>query len=449
MSAPEKAARSAVSPVSNPEFASRLVAFEPSRTLAVAFSGGPDSLALLLLAARWAKRRRGAKLVALTVDHGLRTGSASEAREAGRLARSLDVPHRILEWKGAKPPTGIQAAARGARYRLLVAGCREAGASDLLVAHHLEDQAETFLMRLARGSGVDGLAAMPSARMLAEDEPAVRLLRPLLDLPRARLHATVMRAGLKPITDPSNENERFDRVRVRKVLDLLVPLGLDAPRLARTAGHMARARSALEEETARLLHAHAALSRYGHIEMGATALTSAPAEIGLRALAAIIRIVGGGEYGPRMEALEGLHGVICGGEPVRGRTLNGVKLAIQGAYLSATRELAAAQKATPLILKTGGEGLWDGRFKVRLVRARRGSRLDVRALGADGLGALKAAGIVLPAAPRSAFLALPGLWHGDRLVSSPHLGTLEPYAEAEATFRREALTTLGNSLPEA
>src|SRR5690606_8891238 len=212
-------------------------------------------------------RRKGFTLHVFTVDHGLCKEAAAEARYAGVLAQELGVPHRILRWKGEKPASGIQAAARKARYRLLLEACRKVGAGDLLVAHHLEDQAETFLLRLARGSGVDGLAAMKPVRLLSEGEPHVRLLRPLLDLPRERLHATVARSGLVPVSDPSNEDERFDRVKARKIAEHLAPLGLDAARLARMAGHMARAREALEGAVADLLDRKSTRLNSSHVKI--------------------------------------------------------------------------------------------------------------------------------------------------------------------------------------
>ncbi|ABS63739.1 tRNA(Ile)-lysidine synthetase [Parvibaculum lavamentivorans DS-1] len=436
MSAQDKTARTMSSPVSPAEFSTRLSVLKPSKKIAIAFSGGPDSLALLILAAEWAKKRRGISLVAFTVDHGLRAASAAEAKAAARLSDELGVPHRTLKWRGVKPAKGIQAAARDARYALLLAACRSFGAGDLLVAHHLEDQAETFLLRLARGSGVDGLAAMPRARPLSDEEPAVRLLRPLIDLPRSRLLATVARAGLTAIHDPSNENERFDRVKARKALALLAPLGLDAARLARTAEHMARARLALEDETAALLRTHAVLSSFGHVEINMAAFLAAPAEIGLRVLGALCRIVGGGGYGPRMEGLEEVYQAAGTGTLGKGRTLHGVKLAASRGSLVATRELEAAKKSPAIILKAGEEGLWDRRFDIRLKKAPRGAVYEVRALGSNGLAALKAAGIPLPKGQRSILLPLPGLWREGRLAIAPHLGTLDPAVQAEANFHQ-------------
>lgn len=435
MNAQDDTARSP-SPVSAKEFAERLSFLHPGRPVAVAFSGGPDSLALLILAARWAARRKNTALHAFTVDHGLRAASAREAKEAARLSAKLGVPHRILKWKGEKPSTGIQAAAREARYGLLLEACREAGASDLLVAHHLEDQAETFLLRLSRGSGIDGLSAMSASRPLSEDGTPVRLLRPLLDLPRARLLATVAKACLTPIQDPSNENERFDRVKARKALSILAPLGLDAGRLARTAAQMGRAREALETETARLLAGHASRSPLGFVEMKAEALVGAPAEIGLRALAALIRVVGGGQYGPRLAALEAVYAAIGEGSLGRGRTLGGVKLALKGGILLVSREVAAAQAATPLLLKQGEEGVWDGRFRLRLDKAPRGRRFEVRALGSKGLAALRAAETGLPEGPSAVLQALPGLWEQGRLAAAPHSGTLRRGVEVHVALRR-------------
>lgn len=438
MSAQGKTARHTASPVTSAEFAARLAALAPSKHLAVAFSGGPDSLALLILAAKWAKRRKGVSLHAFTVDHGLRAASAAEAKRASAMAKELGISHRILRWKGEKPASGIQAAAREARYRLLLDACRAAGVPDLLVAHHLEDQAETFLLRLARGSGVDGLAAMAVERPLMESAPAVRLLRPLLDLPRDRLLATVRRSGLAPIEDPSNENEAFDRVKARKALAALAPLGLDAARLARTAEQMARARSALEAATAALLAEHAELSSFGHVEAGCTALLAAPREIGLRALATIIRAVGGHDYAPRLDALEGVYNALEEGTLGGGRTLSGVKLAAPAGRLVATRELAAAARAESLELGPGARVHWDGRFHVVLAKAPRGQRFAVRALGQAGLAQLAAHDIVFPKVPKTAFFALPGLWREGRLVAAPHLGTLDPKIVCHASLRRGA-----------
>ena len=289
-------------PLSAAEFSRLMRQLQATSRCAVAYSGGPDSLALLFLAARWMGKRKG-RLIAFTVDHGLREESAKEARQAGKAARALGVTHRILSWKGEKPVKGIQAAAREARYHLMIEAMRREGLDTLLVAHHLEDQAETFLLRLARGSGVDGLSAMRHVRALGED---MRLMRPLLDIPQARLKATLAEAGLKGIEDPSNDNERFDRVRMRKQWPALEALGLDASGLARTAAHFSRAREALEAQTNALLRGCVEAAPEAWLRADMRALLAAPEEISLRALAAMLKLVSGNFYAPRFDALEAL-----------------------------------------------------------------------------------------------------------------------------------------------
>jgi len=184
--------------------------FENHPVLAVAVSGGRDSLALALLAHEWAEARDG-KVVALIVDHGLRAEAAREAEATRELLTHRGIEAVILRWSGGKPVHGVQEAARVARYDLLFEACRQRGILHLLVAHHADDQAETVAMRAARGSGADGLAGMAA---LVEQRHA-RLLRPLLPVPRARLTATLEALGVAWIDDPSNIDPRFERVRLR------------------------------------------------------------------------------------------------------------------------------------------------------------------------------------------------------------------------------------------
>ncbi|MEA2921970.1 MAG: tRNA(Ile)-lysidine synthase [Bradyrhizobium sp.] len=211
--------------------------------LVLAVSGGPDSIALMWLAARWRRTlARGPRLIAVTVDHDLRTEARREAREVKRLARSLDLPHRTLRWSGAKPRTGLPAAAREARYRLLAQAARNSGASHILTAHTRDDQAETLLMRLLRGSGIAGLGAM--ARQSGRD--GVVLARPFLDVSKAQLIATLGRAKLGFADDPTNRDLSFTRPRLRALMPALAAEGGDARNLARLASRFARANAALE-----------------------------------------------------------------------------------------------------------------------------------------------------------------------------------------------------------
>jgi len=255
--------------------------------LLLAVSGGPDSTALLLMAASWARRRGGRpRLEAATVDHGLRKGSAEEARAVGELCRRLGVPHRILDWRGAKPKSRIQERAREARYALLGECARTIGADFLVTAHHLDDQAETTLFRLARGSGIGGLSAM-AARV---DRDGATIARPLLGLAKRELIAYCQAEGVAFARDPSNEDPRYARTRLRALSDALATEGLDAPALARLARRAAQVEDALVRQTA------AAEARLGLVETGAcdaSLLLAEPAEIVQRLLTAAIARVGG------------------------------------------------------------------------------------------------------------------------------------------------------------
>jgi tRNA(Ile)-lysidine synthase len=230
-------------PISASE-AKRLFAdWKTAPALVLAVSGGPDSIALMWLAARWRRAlARGPQLIAVTVDHGLRPEAAREAREVKRLARSLDLPHRTLRWTGAKPETGLPAAARSARYRLLAQAARQSHATHILTAHTRDDQAETLLMRLLRGSGIAGLAAM--ARESERD--GLRLARPLLDVSKSQLIATLKKAGIDFADDPTNRDVSFTRPRIRAVMPALAAEGGDARSLARLASRLARANAAVE-----------------------------------------------------------------------------------------------------------------------------------------------------------------------------------------------------------
>src|SRR3954447_24549417 len=211
--------------------------------IVLAVSGGPDSIALMWLAARWRRAlARGPRLVAVTVDHGLRAEAVREARDVKRLAQSLDLPHRTLRWSGAKPKTGLPAAAREARYRLLAQAAQASGATHILTAHPRDDQAETLLMRMLRGSGIAGLAAM--ARESERD--GVRLARPLLDISKARLLATLRKAKIAFADDPTNRDNNFTRPRVRALMPALAAEGGDARNFARLASRLARANAAVE-----------------------------------------------------------------------------------------------------------------------------------------------------------------------------------------------------------
>ncbi len=263
------------------ENALELLAPYPSLLLAV--SGGPDSVALMLLCAQWSLRASRHIAVA-TVDHRLRKEARAEAEEVGRWARALGYAHHLLTWEEEKPSTRLQERARRARYALLTACARRIGASAIALAHHSEDQAETILFRLTRGSGVAGLAGM--ARLARHED--IPLLRPLLDFRKEELEAVCARAAQPFFRDPSNEDESFARVRLRRLAPMLAAQGLSRDALQRLGSRAARADAALAHCAAEMLARALRRDEASWIELDAATLCEAPLEILQRVLASAI-----------------------------------------------------------------------------------------------------------------------------------------------------------------
>jgi tRNA(Ile)-lysidine synthase len=231
------------SPISAQDARRLFAAWKAAPAIVLAVSGGPDSIALMWLAARWRRAlARGPRLIAVTVDHGLRAEAAAESRDVKRLARALDLPHRTMRWTGAKPRTGLPAAARAARYRLLAQAARAHGATHVLTAHTRDDQAETLLMRMLRGSGIAGLAAMARE----SEREGVKLARPFLNVSKSQLIATLKKAKIAFADDPTNRDTSFTRPRLRGLMPVLATEGGDVRNLARLASRLARANAAVE-----------------------------------------------------------------------------------------------------------------------------------------------------------------------------------------------------------
>ncbi len=393
--------------------------FEPAPRVAVAVSGGPDSMALCLLADRWS-RALGGSVLALTVDHGLREESAREAETVSGWLTGRGIEHRVLPWRreaGAGIAGSVQAAARSARYRLLEEACAKAGILHLLLAHTRDDQAETVLLRLSKGSGIDGLSAMAGIR----ETGAVRLLRPVLGYAKSRLEATCRHLAQEWIVDPGNAAPRFARGRLRRVSAALATEGLTPERLADSARRAGRARAALEAATADWLGRAVSVFPEGYLQIDRTRLLQAPEDIALRALARCLLVVGGGGHAPRLERLERLYAAIGSGEDAAGRTLGGCRVIGDGAGRLLICREPAATETLPVPGKAGQRRapvLWDGRFRIA-PEAGLPAGIDVRRLGVTGRSALREAGLAAARLPAVAALSLPGLWDADRLVALP------------------------------
>lgn len=386
----------------------------PSR-LGVAVSGGSDSTALLILLAGWA----GADLHVVTVDHGLRAEAPAEAAQVARLCARLGLPHDVLQWDGRGVRGNLMAAARAARTDLMARWARPRGIGDIALGHTQDDVAETFLMRLGRGAGLDGLAAM-EARILRD---GIRFHRPLLDVSRAALRDLLTARGIGWAEDPSNADMRFARVRAR---DAMRALELDRSALAGTAQALRAARTALEAAAAG--HARRCITAdRGDLLIDRGTFDALPDEMARRVMLLALHHVSGAVHGPRAAELARL---LSGLD--RSRTLMGCRLIARPGTLRITREwrAVAGLSARP------GE-IWDGRWRVE---GPRGTGRHVAALGEAGLPHCpdrKATGL-----PAASLIASPAVWQGGTLLAAPVAGLAGGYTarvirpwDAEAPLR--------------
>lgn len=373
----------------------------PPARLGIAVSGGSDSVALLHLLDDW-RRTGGPPLRVATVDHGLRPEAAAEAAGVARLCAGLGLEHDTLPWRDHAPGGNLPDRARRARYRLLAEWARAQGLGDIALGHTEDDLAETLLMRLARGAGVDGLAAMRAHWR----EGGVTFHRPLLGLGREALREMLRARGVAWIEDPTNSDPAYDRTQARAVLTALGPLGVGRGTLAATAHRLAEARAALAD------CARSAAERIANVQAGDLLFQRAgfdalPDEIARRLLVAGLRWLTGEGYPPRGRAMGDL---LQAARTGRRMTLQGCVLSAAPGHLRLGREYSAVAE-----LRVPAGALWDGRW-----RATGPQEAETRALGPEGLAACpdwRAGGL-----PHHAALACPGLWQGERLIAAPLMG---------------------------
>ena len=392
--------------------------------LGLAVSGGGDSMAMLHLAAGWA-RVYGVRLWVVTVDHGLRVESAAEAAMVAEECAGLGLPHSTLRWDGWDGTGNLQDAARAARRDLI--GRWRGVCRHVLMAHTRDDQAETLLMRLARGSGVDGLAAMsdvtrlpvvpmhPIRDMNGPPWPPVLgpdwfIVRPLLDTDRADLRHYLKTLRIPFVDDPTNDDDAYARVRMRR---LIGAEGLDLATLAATARHMGRAQVALgrraHDVAVKILNVDPTAP--GCVVLDRDGFAATEAETQLRLLAAALQMVASATYRPRLAALEDALDRVLGGGTV---TLHGGIMVPRGDRVWIAREPA---RVADLTSPTGDGSSWDQRWRIYGQDIR---DLQIRALGEDGLRQI--GDLPSPRAPRSVLSSLPAVWDGDRLVGCRPLG---------------------------
>jgi len=340
---------------------------------AVAVSGGADSLALCFLLKDWAVKNNK-EIVALTIDHQLREESSIEANFVHDLLNKNGIEHHILTWEGEKPKTSIEEHARNARYNLLIDFCNSNNINSILLAHHKKDQAETFLMRLQRGSGVDGLSAMGEVYYKNQ----IKLIRPLLDVLPDVLKEYLSIKEIKWFDDPMNDNKDFLRVRYRKNLELLKEeFDIDIDCLVNTAKTLSRARDYLEIQTNKAINSMVKWDSRGFAKLDRVKFTNLHDEISYRVLARILVTVGGSIYAPRFNRLNRLYNEIKS-DDFAPQTLNGVKIKLEKNRICFYREISKVEK----IKITNKEFTFDNRFNVKLLEIKDDLYFDV--LGEDG-----------------------------------------------------------------
>jgi len=408
-------------------------ALAPFKRVVLAVSGGSDSMALMTLVARWVASGGVPRDIAVdvaTVDHGLRIGSAREAAWVAEQARALGFQHTTLVWGGDKPESAIQERAREARYALLVAHATGTGVAPAAVvtAHTADDQAETLIMRLGRGSGLDGLAGMAPSRPLLPDG-SVQLVRPLLGLSKSFLVATLTMAGGTWLDDPSNERLDFERVRLRVAHDHLAALGLSNDKLAVSATRLLRARNALEQVAATRLAAIADFHSGAYASLGREAWRGEPEDVRIRILVRLLGAFGGSARPAQLAQVEALEQALARGKPLA-QTLGGCIVSQGRTTLRVYRE-PGRQRLPELALRAGEAVYWDWRFRVSYAAEGHSSTVGdqdplprtvtVRELGYAAYATLRGALAPDDRPPARAAAGLPAVWSADRLIAAPCL----------------------------
>ncbi len=414
-----------LNPLTTSEFAAlmaQLAPFESNPIIAVAVSGGADSMALALLTHDWA-RASGGHAVALTVDHRLRRESTAEAEQVASWCAQAGMEHHILSLNLPRLHSSIQATARDARYRILTAFCREHHILHLLTAHHRDDQTETLLFRLARGSGIGGLAAMAGI----SDISGIRLLRPLLTTPKERLLDTLMAQSHPWIEDPSNDNPAYTRNVIRHNLTLLPDAHEVSQQVSQLSQSFGNARKILEYKLASQLAGMLFIYPEGYAILNRSAFMDSPFELSMGALSSAMMTLSGESAIPRNGQLERLQGELM--EGVAKRSFSGLMFEWQegaGGWLI-TREPNAMEGILTIRANTPLE--WDNRFSVAWegdATSVTPDELNVRGVGPHGIKMLLESDPMFfkhnsLAKSKIVLASLPAFWHLEEVIAIPHI----------------------------
>lgn len=416
------AAKPDLPPIALDEFSSqlnKLGPFEARAHIAVALSGGIDSFALTLLAHEWVKMQ-GGTLTALTVDHGLRSDSKQEALQVHDMCLALGIEHRILPWQPPPDLSSIQHSARDARYGLLSDYCKRHHILHLLTAHHREDQVETFFFRLARGSGLSGLASMAAI----SNKHSVRLLRPLLSFPKERLLATLKQYNQEWLEDPTNQKTYYTRNHIRKMLCESPESESISSRSVALASQFGEFRNLLNINTASYLTKSISIYPEGYATLKKDDLSHLSEELVADLISQLCVTLGGAVYAPRTEKIQRLCAELLNKPVAAKRSLGGLlfQFSPKQNHWVVYREAKATEG--DLELTDSCTKIWDNRFRVGFQGVH--EPLMLRALGSDGLSWLKShegqkIALKQPIKPKMVLASLPSFWHLEKMIAIPHM----------------------------
>ena len=387
-------------------------------SIALAVSGGPDSTALMFIFSK-SKKIKKDNVTILVVDHGLRKNSSDEANLVKRNAIKIGFKCKILKWAGAKPSSGIQEAARKARYNLMLSWCEKNNIKKLFLAHHLDDQVETFLMRLSKGSGVDGLTSMSKNTIISN----LNLIRPFLEISKNRLIEIANSSRLEWVTDPSNLNLSYQRSRMRKLMPSLSKEGIDSHHINLVIKRMDSVKQALKDIVDIDISKFVKNMNDISYSLSYEAINKLSPEILLRILERIIMVASGSVYPAKRTKVEGILSWLSSDNSIRAKTLGGVVIRKRKDYVIFYRELKGCQTSEIVYPLTSRYLTWDNRFYIKLNKSK---KVEVRCLGDEGVSIMKSKKILkkqgLSNIPLSAWKSAPSLWSKKRLISVPSLG---------------------------
>ena len=347
----------------------------PKGDIGVGVSGGGDSMALLHLGAEWAENNKR-RLKAVTIDHGLRSGSSSECVHVKKISEKLSIEHTTLKWL-AKPSGNLQNSARNARHELLLDWTKKSKLSVVLLGHTLDDNAETIMIKLIRGSGIDGLAGISKNKKINE----LAIFRPLINITRDDLRRYLIVKNIQWIDEPSNFDERFERIKVRNLLPKLSDVGLTAKKLVALSSHMNRAKEALNGEVARFAKQYVQQKKWGDLEIKFDEFIKIPQEYQFRLLSAALLWVSGKVYRPRFNSLERLLNALTSRSIGRGRSLMGCLIKCDGENIKLSREFSAIAKP---ILAVNSKFVWEKNWQL-VVDFEKLNNTMIGPLGKEGL----------------------------------------------------------------